>query len=138
MGKLTVALMVTPPAAAYLLTDKLSYMIVLSAIIGVMSVISGFWLAIILLDANIAGSMATMAGLVFLVVFLFAPYRGIIAIAKRRSRQKWKFAGKMLAIRLLNHEETQDEERESQCVHQEENLCWTQDFASRVINYTVN
>jgi manganese/zinc/iron transport system permease protein len=134
---LVVALMVTPPAAAYLLTDRLSYMIILSAVIGVVSAVSGFWFAI-LLDANIAGSMATMAGLVFLIVFLFAPDRGIIAIARRRSRQKWEFAGKVLAIHLLNHEGTQDEERESQVVHLEENLCWTEGFASKVINYTVS
>ncbi len=131
---LVVALMVTPPAAAYLLTDKLSYMIILSAVIGVVSAISGFWLAI-LLDANIAGSMATMAGLVFLIVFLFAPDRGIVAIARRRSRQRWEFAGKMLAIHLLNHEGTPDEKRESQVEHLEENLCWKEGFANKVIKY---
>ncbi len=134
---LVVALMVTPPAAAYLLTDKLSYMIILSALLGVLSAISGFWLAI-LLDANIAGSMATMAGIVFVVVFLFAPDRGIIAIAMRRSRQRWEFAGKMLAIHLLNHEGTPDEERESQVVHLEENLCWKEGFANKIIKYTEN
>ena len=134
---LVVALMVTPPAAAYLLTDRLFYMIVLSAIIGVVSAISGFWLAIFL-DANIAGSIATMAGVVFVIVFLFAPDRGIIAAARRRSRQKWEFAGKMLAIHLLTHEGTQDEERESQGVHLEENLCWSEDFVNKVISYTVS
>ena len=132
---LVVALMITPPAAAYLLTDKLSYMIVLSALIGVVSAISGFWLAI-LLDANIAGSMATMSGLVFVIVFLFAPERGIVAIARRRSRQRWDFAGKMLAIHLLNHEGTPEEMRESEVAHLEENLCWNEGFASKVIKYT--
>ena len=131
---LVVALMVTPPAAAYLLTDKLSYMIVLSALIGVLSAISGFWLAI-LLDANIAGSMATMSGLAFVIVFLLAPDRGIIAIARRRSRQKWEFAGKMLAIHLLNHEGTPEEESESEVVHLEDNLCWKESFAKGVIRY---
>lgn len=132
---LVVALIVTPPAAAYLLTDKLSYMIILSALIGVLSAITGFWLAI-LIDANIAGSMATMSGLIFAVVFLFAPDRGIIAIARRRSRQRWEFAGKMLAIHLLNHEGTPEEERESEIKHLEENLCWKEGFAKTVIKYT--
>lgn len=132
---LVVALMITPPAAAYLLTDKLSYMLVLSALIGILSAISGFWLAI-LLDANIAGSMATMAGIIFALVFLFAPERGIIAIARRRSRQRWEFAGKMLAIHLLNHEGTPEEGRESEVAHLEENLCWKEGFAKTVIEYT--
>ncbi|MGH7891402.1 MAG: metal ABC transporter permease, partial [Thermodesulfobacteriota bacterium] len=66
---LVVALMIAPPAAAYLLTDRLPRMIILSALIGILSAVSGFWAAI-LLDANIAGSMASVSGLIFLVVFL--------------------------------------------------------------------
>ncbi|MCK5391215.1 MAG: metal ABC transporter permease [Deltaproteobacteria bacterium] len=134
---LVVALMIAPPAAAYLLTDNLSKMILISVLLGVISSISGFWLAI-LLDANIAGAMATMAGLLFVIVFLFAPERGIIAVARRRFRQRWEFAGKMLAIHLLNHEGTKDEERESQIEHLEENLRWKETFAKRVVNYSAN
>ena len=134
---LVVALMVTPPAAAYLLTDKLSYMIIISALLGVMSAISGFWVAI-LLDANIAGSMATMSGLLFALVFLFSPERGIIAIARRRARQKWEFAEKMLAIHLLNHEGTPEEEKESEVSHLEESLSWKESFSARVIKYAEN
>ncbi|MEM7009625.1 MAG: metal ABC transporter permease, partial [Thermodesulfobacteriota bacterium] len=134
---LVVALMIAPPAAAYLLTDNLKKMILLSVLLGIISSALGFWMAI-LLDANIAGSMATMAGVLFVVVFLFAPERGIIAIAKRRSEQRWEFAGKMLAIHLLNHEGTQDEENESQIEHLEQHLKWKQSFARRVVNYSVN
>src|SRR5690606_13289429 len=68
---LVVALMITPAAAAYLLTDDLRRMLWLSVGLGVLSAISGYWLARIL-DANIAGSMATMTGIVFLAVFLLA------------------------------------------------------------------
>lgn len=132
---LVVALMIAPPAAAYLLTDNLTKMIVISVVLGIISSISGFWLAI-LLDANIAGAMATMAGVLFLLVFLLAPERGIVAIARRRSDQRWEFAGKMLAIHLLNHEGTDDEEHESQIEHLEENLKWKQSFAKRVVNHS--
>jgi len=58
---LVVALMIAPPATAYLITDRLSRMIIYSAVFGVLSAISGYWFAH-LLDASIAGSMATMAG----------------------------------------------------------------------------
>jgi len=134
---LVVALMIAPPAAAYLLTDNLSKMIIISVLLGVISSVSGFWLAI-LLDANIAGAMATMAGLLFVIVYLFAPDRGIIAVARRRFRQRWEFAGKMLAIHLLNHEGAKDEERESQIEHLEENLRWKEAFAKRVVSYSAD
>ena len=134
---LVIALMIAPPAAAYLLTDNLAKMILISVFIGIVSSISGFWLAI-LLDSNIAGAMATMAGLIFVIVFLFAPERGLVALARRRSRQRWEFAGKMLAIHLLNHEGTEAEAVESQIEHLEENLRWKENFARRVVNYSVS
>jgi manganese/zinc/iron transport system permease protein len=133
---LVVALMIAPPAAAYLLTDSLPRMILLSALIGVVSAVSGFWAAI-LLDANIAGSMATASGLIFLVVFLLAPGRGLAAAAVRRTRQKREFAGRMLAIHLLNHEGTPEEARESEISHVEETLRWTGGFTGSVVGYSV-
>lgn len=133
---LVVALMITPPAAAYLLTDSLPRMIVLSALIGILSAVSGFWAAI-LIDANIAGSIATVSGLIFLLVFLLAPERGLLAIAVRRSRQKREFAGRVLAIHLLNHEGTPEESRESHIAHVEETLRWKEGFASSIVGYSV-
>jgi len=122
---LVVALMIAPPSAAYLLTDKLSRMIGLSVLIGVVSAIAGFWFAI-LIDASIAGSMASAAGVVFLLVFLFAPERGLR-----------DFAGRMLVIHLLNHEGTPQEERESEVSHLEESLGWKEDFARSAVVYSV-
>lgn len=84
---LVIALMIAPPAAAYLLTDRLSAMLLLSVRIGVSSAISGYWLAH-LLDASIAGAMATMAGAHFALALLFAPEQGIVARALRRRRQR--------------------------------------------------
>ena len=84
---LVVALMIAPPATAYLLTDRLSYLLGLSALNGIASAITGYWLAH-WLDASIAGAMATMSGVFFLLTFLLALTRGIIAIARRRVRQR--------------------------------------------------
>ncbi|MCS6826544.1 MAG: metal ABC transporter permease, partial [Caldilinea sp.] len=75
---LVVAFMIAPPAAAYLLADRLSHMLIYAAAIGVLSAVSGYWLAYAL-DASIAGSMATMAGVIFLICYLFAPERGVLA-----------------------------------------------------------
>ena len=131
---LVVALMITPAAAAYLLTDDLRRMLLLSVVIGVVSAIGGYWLARAL-NANLAGAMATVTGLVFLGVFLLAPRRGIVAIAARRQRQKLEFAQTMLAIHLLNHEGGPDAEQESRVGHLIEHIRWQPGFAQRVLRY---
>src|SRR5690606_16040916 len=84
---LVVALMIAPPAAAYLLTNSLARMLVYSVVIGVVSAVGGYVMARAL-DASIAGSMATMSGVVFMAVLLFAPERGLVARAlERRDRR---------------------------------------------------
>ena len=129
---LVVALMIGPPVSAYLLTDHLPRMLGLSVLFGVFSAVGGYWLARGL-DANIAGSMATVAGLLFGVVFLLAPERGLVALARRRARQRWTFAQTMLAIHLLNHEGSPDAARENRVAHLSEHLRWQPDFARRVV-----
>jgi manganese/zinc/iron transport system permease protein len=129
---LVVALMIAPPAAAYLLTDRLPTMIVLSAGIGVASALAGYW-ASYLLDVSIAGSMASMSGVAFLAAFLLAPGRGIVAQARRRRRQRWEFAATMLAIHLHNHEEDAHAALESREAHLGEHLRWTPEFAAGVV-----
>ena len=129
---LVVALMVTPAATAYLLTDDLRKMLLLSVGIGAGSALAGYWLAR-LLDANIAGSMATMTGIVFLVVFVLAPQRGLLAVARRRNRQRWEFAQAMLAIHLLHHEGTPEAPQENRAEHLHEHMRWQAPFAARVV-----
>ncbi len=131
---LVVALMITPAAAAYLLTDDLLKMLLVSALLAVISAVGGYWLARTV-DANIAGSMATMTGLIFLLAFLFAPQRGLAAIAKRRSRQRWEFSQAMLAVHLLNHEGKPEAQTESRADHLLEHIRWSPDFAEKVIRY---
>ena len=75
---LVVALMVAPPATAYLLTDRLPRMIGLSAALGVMYALVGYAVSAAL-DASIAGSMAAVAGLLFGLALVAAPQRGVVA-----------------------------------------------------------
>lgn len=131
---LVVALMVTPAAAAYLLTDDLRAMLGLSIGIGAAGALGGYWLARGL-DANIAGSMATVIGLIFVGVFLLAPQRGIVAVARRRRRQRWDFAQTMLAVHLLQHEGRPEAGDESRVDHLVEHIRWQPDFAEQVIRY---
>jgi manganese/zinc/iron transport system permease protein len=77
---LVVAMLVVPPATAYLLTDRLSHMLALAVGLGVASAVGGYGLAR-WLDASIAGAMALVAGMIFLTAFLFSPSHGVLARA---------------------------------------------------------
>jgi len=129
---LVVALMIAPPATAYLLTDGLARLLALAAAFGAASALSGYWLAY-LLDASIAGAMATMAGVFFGVAWLLAPDRGLIAAARRRARQRLEFAQTMLAIHLANHEGRPEADVESRVDELDEHLRWEPEFAERIV-----
>jgi manganese/zinc/iron transport system permease protein len=130
---LVVALMVTPAAAAYLLTDDLRLMLLLSVLIGAASAIAGYWLARSV-DGNIAGAMATMTGVSFLLVLLFAPDRGLVAVARRRARQRWEFALAMLTVHLMQHEGDVTSV-ENRVDHLVEHIRWQPGFAEQVVRY---
>jgi len=129
---LVVALMIAPPATAYLLTDSLPRLLVLAGALGAAAALSGYWLAY-LLDASIAGAMATMTGLFFLLAWLLAPDRGLVAAAGRRARQRLEFAQTMLAIHLANHEGRPEAAVESRVEHLQRHLRWEPSFAERIV-----
>jgi manganese/iron transport system permease protein len=83
---LVVAMLVTPAAAARLLTDRLPVMLGLSAAIGAMSGVAGL---VISYHANVAagGTIVLVATGVFGLVWLLAPSHGLIAriLARRRA-----------------------------------------------------
>lgn len=129
---LVVALMIAPPAAAYLLTERLPVMLILSVVVGVASAIGGYWMARSL-DASIAGSMATIAGLLFALAWTFAPQRGLLSLAVRRKRQRREFAETMLAVHLLNHEDSPQASTENCVEHLGEHLSWSPHRVSEVV-----
>lgn len=75
---MVVAMLITPAASAYLWTDRLSVMLLLSGLFGVLSAFIGYYIAA-WIDTSISGSMAFATGLLFIVSFLFSPKHGIIA-----------------------------------------------------------
>lgn len=75
---LVLAMLIAPGATAYLLTDRLSTMLILSAVIGVLASILGYVLAAYW-NVSIAGCMALAAGLLFTLAFLFSPKHGVLA-----------------------------------------------------------
>ncbi len=97
---LVVALMIAPPAAAYLWTHDLRVMTLLAAVFAVISATSGFGLGWAL-DLAPNGPMASMAGLVFLVSLAVAPRRGLVARSVSHDRAQRALEGAMLEARLL-------------------------------------
>ena len=116
---LVVALMIAPAAAAYLLTKDLKKMLVLSISFGILSAVLGYWVAY-WLDASIAGSITTVLGLVFLVVYLFAPTKGVIAVMYRERQQRIEVSLLTFLLHLKNH----DEVSERHVNHLNEHINW--------------
>jgi len=66
---LVVALLITPAASAYLITNQLKTMLILSAVFGIVSSFLGYWLSYAL-DGSIAGAMVTVSGLIFAICYI--------------------------------------------------------------------
>ncbi|MDY8134080.1 metal ABC transporter permease [Aquimarina sp. 2201CG5-10] len=117
---LVIALMIAPAATAYLLTNDLKKMLVLAILFGVGSAIAGYWVAHGL-DASISGSMTTVLGLVFLLVYLFAPQRGLFSVLYRQKQQRIEVSLLTFLLHLGNHEEEQEERHVK---HLNEHINW--------------
>ena len=133
---LVVALMIASATTAYLLTDDLKKMIILSVVIGIVASVLGFLLAWAL-DASAAGAMASMCGVAFLLAFLFAPERGLVSQTRRKQSQKLEFAVTMLTIHLSHHRSEEQCDLECHEQHLTEHINWDKHFASQVVKKAI-
>ncbi|TWI38065.1 metal ABC transporter permease [Paracoccus sulfuroxidans] len=85
---LVIALVVTPGATAYLLTDRFPRLILLSVAIGSITSAVGAYVSFFL-DGATGGIIVVLQTLLFLTAFLFAPKHGLLA-ARRRAAQALK------------------------------------------------
>jgi manganese/zinc/iron transport system permease protein len=74
---LVVALLIAPAATAYLLTDNFKWMLVIACAVGVLSSVTGYYFAV-WLDSSIAGAIAVMTGIYFMLALIFSPTHGIL------------------------------------------------------------
>lgn len=90
---LVVALLVAPPATAYLLTENFKRMLLITCLIAIIISILGYYLAV-MLDGSIAGAVVTVAGVLFGLAYLFSPNSGIVMkrIVQRKEAEKLKTA----------------------------------------------
>ncbi|MBM7330377.1 metal ABC transporter permease, partial [Agrobacterium sp. S2] len=75
---LVVAMVVTPGATAYLLTDRFERLILMSLIIGAATSFIGAYLSYFL-DGATGGVIVVLQAAIFLAAFVFAPKHGLLA-----------------------------------------------------------
>ncbi|MGL9734570.1 MAG: metal ABC transporter permease [Symbiopectobacterium sp.] len=83
---LVIAMVITPGATAYLLTDRFGRLIVIAIGLGAISSALGAYLSFYLDDAT-GGVIVTLQTLIFLLAFLFAPKHGLLATWRARHRE---------------------------------------------------
>ncbi len=81
---LVVAMLVTPGATAYLLTDRFGKMIAIAVTLGVVTSLAGAY-ASYFFDGSTGGCIVTLQSALFVVALIWAPKHGIRA-ARRRGR----------------------------------------------------
>ncbi|WP_152193097.1 metal ABC transporter permease [Georgenia satyanarayanai] len=93
---LVVALLAGPAATAYLLTDRLGLMLATALSVGAVAVLGGYGLAV-LWDLSIAGMVASVVGVLFLLALLAAPRHGLVGAAVQRRRRRTVLRRRLVA-----------------------------------------
>lgn len=82
---LVVAMLITPGATAYLLTDRLPRMIVLAAAIGALAALTGLYISY-WMNYSSGAAMVIVVTIFFLLTLVFSPRQGILMKAVQRRR----------------------------------------------------
>jgi len=104
---LVIALMIGPAITARLLVDELLELLVAAINIAIINCLIGYFVSLAL-DVSVAGTIATMSGITFLLTVLFSPRKGVLMRIFRRSEQKNKFEKELLLLHLKTHEKCVD------------------------------
>lgn len=82
---LVIAMVITPGATAYLLTDRFPRLLVLSVAIGALTSFTGAYVSYFL-DGATGGIIICLQTLIFLAAFVFAPKHGVLAARRRAAK----------------------------------------------------
>ncbi|PIC77976.1 manganese ABC transporter permease [Sporosarcina sp. P19] len=89
---LVVSLLITPASTAYLLTNRLSVMVVLAAFFGAVSSIAGLYFSF-LYNMPSGPVIALAATAIFVLAFLFSPKQGVVVSMFRKKFKRKSIAG---------------------------------------------
>ncbi|MBY8977010.1 metal ABC transporter permease [Rhodobacteraceae bacterium NNCM2] len=109
---LFVAFVIVPPATAYLLTDRLIEMVLIGIVVSLVSVISGYYLAVGW-DVSISGMMALMTGACLALAVTFGPRYGLVTRLRRRRDARLANDVRALMVHLHSHEATEERVEEN-------------------------
>ena len=79
---LVIAMVVTPGATAYLLTDKFSKLLIISILVGTLSSFFGTYISYFL-DGATGGIIVSILTIIFIFTFIFAPKHGYLNSRRR-------------------------------------------------------
>ncbi len=155
---LVIAFFIIPPAAAYLLTDRLALMLLLSPLIGAAGAVFGYDLArgqlfgvlpvgqgIGLLnrlfgldlvsqwDSSISASMVLIIFLLFVLAWVCSPRYGLIATLIRRAIRRRRFEDQVVLAHIHNHQHTPRHAVELRLSTLHEHFRWTPAKMTRVL-----
>ncbi len=128
---LVIAFFIVPPAAAYLLTDRLSLMLLISPLIGAAGTFFGYDLArgqlfgvipvsagiaalnrlfglelIEQWDSSISASMVLMIFILFVLAWVLSPRYGLLSTQIRLANRRRRFADQVVLAHIHNHQHT--------------------------------
>ncbi len=155
---LVVAFFIIPPATAYLLTDRLAGMLILSPFIGTLGVYWGYGLsrgdflglfnvsAILRWlnqtfelglaedwNSSISASMVLMMFFLFALAWVFSPKYGLIGTLVRRVNRRRQFNDQVVLGHIANHADTEREQAELNIHTLHEHMHWSERKMRRVI-----
>ena len=83
---LVIAMVITPGATAYLLTDQFKKLLIIAVVLGAVTSSAGAYISYFLNGAT-GGMIVTLQTIVFMIAFFFAPKHGMLS-ARRRARRE--------------------------------------------------
>lgn len=130
---LVIAFFVIPPATAYLLTDRLSRMLFISPLVGVVGALLGYDLArgVVLgipffsWNTSVSASIVLAMFALFVLVWVFSPRYGLLSNLVRRAEQRAHFANQLVLGHMYNHEGTPEADVELDYETLHEHFRWT-------------
>lgn len=132
---LVIAMMIGPAATALLVTKNLKSALFMSAFFAAINAVSGYTIAMFIFKGhvNIASTIATVTFMVFSLVWIFEPRKGLITTVLRKLRQKREFEVLALVVHVAMHQNTVREHKELHVDIIREELNWnTEKYRKRL------
>ena len=104
VGLLVVALLIVPPSTARLLTNRLSTMLWLSCLLGILATTIGYFLAL-WWNSSAAGLAAAVAGIELVAAIVFSPMDGLLGRAMRTIRLRTRICAEDVLAGLFRQQE---------------------------------